>query len=344
MNIGDLAIRLSLALSLGLSALPAGCSSDADPCTHATCLDTLPWQGTGSTWGADEQELSSYACGGPRLDGHEVLYRLVLDEDGFLAAEATAQPGAAEPSIHLLGAVAEEACLDGGLRRAGGLLPAGEYYLAVDSEAGAEGAYDLRVGFTTAGDLQGLAIQEAAARDALAVFGAAWERHDTERFEYAVTDFSLHSGLEREWIVDLAGEALLFHLHVAHGRGSNEPFVNTAYPPGFSNTAGTHLSSLGVMRSGEPYEGAYGSSYRIDGLEPGLNDNVRDRAIVMHPWEGSRAEFVSEHGETQPTWGCPALDDRIAPMVAERLSDGVLMFFWHPEWRDQSTYLSGSGS
>jgi hypothetical protein len=84
----------------------------------------------------------------------------------------------------------------------------------------------------------------------------------------------------------------------------------------------------------------YGSSHRIDGLEPDLNDNVRDRAIVMHPWSGSRPEFVAEHGEVQPTWGCPALDDRIAPMVAEREGDGVLMFFWHTEWRQASRYLA----
>ena len=337
MHTGDLRIWLALALASSLG----GCSSD-DPCSRATCLETLPWQGMGSTVDADEAEISTYACGASGLDGREVLYHFNVDELGFLAAEAKPIEGATAPSLHLLGAPSGEACLDGGLVRAGGLLTPGEYWLVVDSNAGAEGAYELRVGLTTETDLEAQAMQQAAAHDALAVMGAAWERRDTERFEYVVTDFSLHSGLEREWIFDLTSEELLFHLHVAHGRGSNEAFMDTAYPPAFSNVPGSHLSSLGVMKSGEAYEGAYGSSFRIDGIEPDLNDNVRDRAIVMHPWEGSRPEFVTEHGEVQPTWGCPALDDRVAPMVADLLHDGVLMFFWHPEWRDHSTYLSAA--
>jgi hypothetical protein len=61
----------------------------------------------------------------------------------------------------------------------------------------------------------------------------------------------------------------------------------------------------------------------------------------MHPWEGSRPEYVAEHGEAAVTWGCPAIDDRLAPEVRMLLADGGLMLFWHtdPAWRDASTYL-----
>lgn len=288
-----------------------------DPCVEAACV-TLPFTGQTVT-----------------LDRADVAYRVTLSEPGFLAADVVADTTV---TVQLRSSRNDEACLDCGGLRAGALLDPGDYYVVVAGPLGA--TYELQLGLTSAGDLIGHGMQQVVADDALAVFAAAWKRGDTSRFEYQITDFSQHSSARRQWIVDLATEALLFKLHVAHGRGSNPAFENTGYVPAFSNVPQSHLSSFGVMRSGEAYTGTYGSSFRIDGLEPALNDNVRDRAIVMHPWEGSRPEFIAQYGETQPTWGCPAIDDRIAPMVADRLHDGVLLFFWHPDWQTASTYLT----
>jgi hypothetical protein len=140
--------------------------------------------------------------------------------------------------------------------------------------------------------------------------------------------------------VDLSSGALLWNLHVAHGRGSilgAEEGVARV----FSNVPESHQSSLGVMVSAEPYVGDYGISFQIDGLEEGFNDLVRRRDIVMHPWEGSRPAYVARTGVTQPTWGCPAIDPDEAAAYVERLSGGVLMIFWHPEgaWHQESTWL-----
>ncbi len=128
-------------------------------------------------------------------------------------------------------------------------------------------------------------------------------------------------------------------LHVAHGRGSTDG-VNTAVADRFSNIPESHQSSLGMMRTAEAYVGDYGRSFRLDGLEPGFNDNVRRRDIVMHPWEGSRAEWVAREGEARPTWGCPAIDDREAPAVVDVMSGGALMYFWYPDgdWSERSDY------
>ena len=95
------------------------------------------------------------------------------------------------------------------------------------------------------------------------------------------------------------------------------------------------------MRAGETYVGSFGYSMRIDGLEPGYNDLVRSRAIVMHPWEGSRPEYVDAYGMTAPTWGCPGIDDRESQYVIDLLADGGLMVFWHPDndWAVNSTFL-----
>ncbi len=297
------------------------------------CLDDAAWSGSGSTR-EGAAELSNYSCGGA-LEGRELVQRITVSTRGFVAAEVDEASGA---EVRLLRERSANACIDGAGRRAGALVGPGTYFVVVDTESGREGPFHLTIGFTDRDDLVAHGISERVASDALDVIGAGWRR-DTTRFEYVIADFSLHSSVPREWIVNLTTEALLWNVHVAHGRGYNEAFVNTGFAPAFSNTPDTHLSSYGVMRSAEPYVGMYGSSYRIDGLEPDINDNVRVRDIVMHPWEGSRPELIAIKGETQPTWGCPAIDDRIAPMIADATSGGVLMFFWHPEWRGHTRYL-----
>ena len=317
---------------VALFVLVSGCTPERE-CGEG-CLDDGAWSGNGSTLDGRAQ-LRDYGCGSTQLAGREVVHRIGVTRSGFVAAEVDEASGA---EVRLLRDRDADACLDGSGRRAGGLVEPGEYFVVVDTEPGREGPFTLRIGFTDRDDLIALGIGPQVADDALDVLGAGWRR-DTERFEYVIADFSLHSSIKREWIIDLAGEALLWNVHVAHGRGSNEPFMNTGFPPAFSNTPDTHLSSYGVMKSAEPYVGMYGSSYRIDGLEPDINSNVRPRDIVMHPWEGSRPEFIAMKGETQPTWGCPAIDDRIAPMIADATSGGVLMFFWHPEWRARTRYL-----
>lgn len=177
------------------------------------------------------------------------------------------------------------------------------------------------------------------ASDALYAFDVAWTNDEADRFEYAITDFSLSSDNKRQWILDLSDGSVLYELYVAHGEGSSSG--DSRYADTFSNTDNSHQSSLGMMRGGEEYTGDYGDSMRLDGLEPDTNDAVRDRAIVVHPWEGSRSSYVSAWGETAETWGCPAIDDRQSADVIDLLADGGLLFFWYPDadWMRDSPYL-----
>ena len=127
--------------------------------------------------------------------------------------------------------------------------------------------------------------------------------------------------------------------NVAHGEGSAH-----ADDPGqavrFSNVPESHQSSLGLMRAGEAYEGDYGHSFRLDGLEAGYNEQVRRRDIVVHPSAGSRPAYVAEHGEVLNSWGCPAIDDTLAPAVVDTLAEGALLLFWYPDgdWSERSAY------
>ena len=305
---------------MGTGTLLAACLAAATALTAAACgdecadgvvcVEALPYAGDGT---------------GP------TSYRIDVGEPGFLAVELVDGTG----ELVLASERDPATTLDTGTR-AGALLEPGTYWI----DANVPEAYAVRMQLTTAATLGAYGIATDPATDAVRVFGAAWRRRDTRRFEYAITDFSLHSSIGRQWIFDLASGELLWNLHVAHGRGSTDG-VDLGVAVTFSNVPESHQSSLGLVRSAERYDGDYGRSFRLDGLEPGFNDNVRDRAIVMHPWEGSRPEAVAADGMAAVTWGCPAVDDRIAPSVVERIADGVVMLFWYPDatWRESSSYL-----
>ena len=320
-------------------------ASAADACPpDVVCVPALPFTHRATT-SVGRDAFDRYACA-PEADesGPEVVFRLDVIEAGLLALEVGEMPLGVDVDVHLLDALDPDACLDRGHWRAAAWVEPGRYWAVADTwvdEAGVEqaGGFTLTAALTTPATLAAAGMDSAVAERGLRAFAVAWAHGDTDRFEYALTDFSLHSAEPRQWIVDLAVAAVLWNLHVAHGRGMEEP-EDVPYAPAFSNVPETHLSSLGMMRSAEPYVGDYGPSFRLDGLEPGFNDNVRTRDIVMHPWEGSRPEYVGAHGFTQPTWGCPAIDDRIAPQVVLALSGGALMWFWYPDaaWGAGSAY------
>ena len=97
-------------------------------------------------------------------------------------------------------------------------------------------------------------------------------------------DFSLSSNVKRLWVIDLNSNKILFHSLVAHGRNTGEEFASA-----FSNVSSSFKSSLGFYATGEIYQGKHGASLKLDGLEKGVNDHARERAVVMHG-----ADYVSE--------------------------------------------------
>jgi L,D-transpeptidase-like protein len=153
-----------------------------------------------------------------------------------------------------------------------------------------------------------------------------------------VIDYSKPSTEERLWVLDLQSERVLYQELVAHGQGSGENLATK-----FSNEDGSHQTSLGLFRTADTYVGSNGYSLRLDGLEPGVNDNARDRAIVMHG-----APYVNEAtskvvGRLGRSWGCPALRPAVARSVIDTIKAGSLVFSYYPDkqWLKSSTFLNG---
>ena len=155
----------------------------------------------------------------------------------------------------------------------------------------------------------------------------------------AVIDYSRPSSEPRLWVFDLARGRLLFEELVAHGRGTGERLAER-----FSNSEGSHMSSLGLFRTAEPYDGANGYSLRLHGLEPGYNDRALDRAIVMHGAPYVSRDIVRKQGRLGRSFGCPAVRPDIARRMIDTLKQGALLFAYYPdrEWLAASSYLKCS--
>ncbi|MDX2165816.1 MAG: murein L,D-transpeptidase catalytic domain family protein [Deltaproteobacteria bacterium] len=151
-----------------------------------------------------------------------------------------------------------------------------------------------------------------------------------------VIDYSLPSSERRLWVIDLQRRRVLFNELVAHGLNSGD---ERAYS--FSNREGSKQSSLGLFRTDETYFGRHGYSLRLSGLEPGVNDLARERAIVIHGAPYVSRAHVAVWGGVGRSWGCPALDQAVSPRVIDRIQGGSAVFAYYPDrdWLSTSPFL-----
>ena len=153
----------------------------------------------------------------------------------------------------------------------------------------------------------------------------------------AVIDYAQPSTARRLWIFDLRQQRLLLNDLVAHGRMSGENLATR-----FSNTQDSHQSSLGLFRAAESYSGKHGYSLRMDGLEPGVTDRARERAIVIHAASYVDPRLAKTQGRIGRSLGCPAVRPQVARMVVDQLKGGQFIFAWYPDqgWLQSSAYLN----
>jgi hypothetical protein len=153
----------------------------------------------------------------------------------------------------------------------------------------------------------------------------------------AVIDFSLASSEQRLWLFDLDEYSLLMRELVAHGQGSGDNYARK-----FSNIEGSHQSSIGLFRTQESYYGQHGYSLRMDGLEAGINDQARSRAIVIHGADYVDESWVARQGRIGRSHGCPAVPQHAIRTVVDNLKGGQFLFAYYPDeqWIQTSAYLN----
>ncbi|KJH78602.1 murein L,D-transpeptidase catalytic domain family protein [Pseudomonas gregormendelii] len=157
----------------------------------------------------------------------------------------------------------------------------------------------------------------------------------------AVIDYSLPSTEQRLWVFDLKKRKLLFRELVAHGRNSGENMAVN-----FSNQNESFATSLGLYRTQASYVGQNGYSLRMQGLEPGFNDNAFDRAIVIHGAPYVSPVLARANGRIGRSLGCPAVRPAVARPLIDSMKNGQLLFSYYPDqrWLKSSPYINCSGA
>ncbi|MEN2488078.1 murein L,D-transpeptidase catalytic domain family protein [Flavobacterium sp. B11] len=161
--------------------------------------------------------------------------------------------------------------------------------------------------------------------EALKGFYLLKERGVIKKDILTLIDFSLSSNTKRLWVIDLASNTILFNSLVAHGRNTGEEFAST-----FSNLNSSFKSSLGFYATGEIYQGKHGASLRLDGLEDGVNDNARERGVVMHGADYVSESFIRNHKRLGRSQGCPAVPVELTNEIIQLIKDKSCLYIYHP--------------
>jgi hypothetical protein len=148
-----------------------------------------------------------------------------------------------------------------------------------------------------------------------------------------IIDYSKPSYEKRFYVIDLKDRKLLYHTLVSHGKNSGEIECSR-----FSNQPRSLQSCPGFFLTAESYTGRQGYSLRLDGLEPGVNDLARARAIVIHGAEYVCQRYVEDFGYIGRSWGCPALPLELNRNIIDFIKGGSCLYIH----TDSESYLSHS--
>jgi hypothetical protein len=152
---------------------------------------------------------------------------------------------------------------------------------------------------------------------------AALDSHGIRfRDSIGIADFSLASRDPRFHVVDLMNGTVESH-RVAHGRGSDPD--HSGFVEKFSNRIGSEATSNGTYTTGEYYEGKYGLSMKVNGLD-WSNNNAATRAIVIHNAWYAEPEMIDIHGKLGRSEGCFAFSRASQWDVMKRLAGGRMIY------------------
>ena len=154
---------------------------------------------------------------------------------------------------------------------------------------------------------------------------AAFQRHRASLRHVdvvGIADYSKPSALPRFYLLDTYSGRVTSHL-VAHGRGSDPE--HSGWLRRFSNSVGSNASSNGAYVTGDFYQGRYGRSMRLSGLDHS-NSNAHARAIVVHSAWYAEPHVLAEHGRLGRSEGCFAMSFSSLQQTLARLGPGRFLY------------------
>ncbi len=216
-----------------------------------------------------------------------------------------------------------------GMFYAGSSVPAGDEVISPIKEVSSMAVLYQRL------QLKQLGLDYNAFTLAVNGFEKLKAKGEIKRDIISICDFTQSSVNKRLYVIDLASGTLLFNTLVAHGKNTGEEFARF-----FSNTPSSNQSSLGFYRTAETYQGAHGLSLRLQGEEPGFNNNAEGRGIVVHGADYVSDNFASRCGCNRlgRSFGCPAVPMEQHEEIINAIKGGSCLFVYYPD----KSYLNAS--
>ncbi len=137
-----------------------------------------------------------------------------------------------------------------------------------------------------------------------------------------IVDFNLPSNQPRLFIADMLQGSVRSFL-VAHGRGSDPE--HDGWLKNFSGQPGSLATSRGAYLTMDWYDGRYGASMRLGGLDAD-NQTALDRAIVLHEAWYSNPDMIDKWGKLGRSEGCFAVSEGLNKEMLYHLGGGRLLF------------------
>ena len=152
-----------------------------------------------------------------------------------------------------------------------------------------------------------------------------------------IIDYTKPSNEERFYVLDLNKKKLVYSTRVAHSKNSG-----LEIPLEFSDDPNSYQSSLGFFLTLGEYNGAYGYSLRLKGLEENINANAESRAIVIHGGDIVDDEYIKKFGFAGRSLGCPVLPAALTKEIVNYIKHGRVLFIYgnDEEYIEESYYLS----
>jgi len=152
---------------------------------------------------------------------------------------------------------------------------------------------------------------------------AALDQHQIyARDTIGIADFSKPSAEARFHLVNLATGEVESH-RVCHGRGSDPS--HSGYLERFSNDFGSYATSNGTYATADYYDGKYGLSMKVRGLD-WTNNNAEARAIVIHNAWYAEDDMIPLHGQLGRSEGCFAMSRESQYAVMRKLAGGRIIY------------------
>lgn len=160
-------------------------------------------------------------------------------------------------------------------------------------------------------------VVEIAVQQRDRLMGQVWQKDVV-----GIADFALPSWRPRMHLVSMESGTVRSFL-LSHGKGSDPE--HDGWLKHFSDQPGSEATSRGAFRTDEWYQGKYGVSLRLAGLDRD-NATALERLIVIHPAWYAEADMIDRWGKLGRSQGCFALGQRDYSETLMRLYGGRLLY------------------